>query len=164
MRSIEEDSKVTLSEPIATLIFTIVFIIIFNFFTELIQVRKSAGNACIAVNIFTRDFYQMIPFLTARWLLDCILAVMVIVKRERTKRIRIYELIPAGLDVGLVLFFLIQGVDHFISLEALADAGFIIFKQMFSWGFYITLLLILCFSAYEIIKNSIQLKKYILNH
>ena len=106
----------------------------------------------------------MIPFMTARWLLDCILAVVLIVKRERTKRIRRYELIPAGIDVGLVLFFLIRGVDHFISLEALADAGFIIFKQMFSWGFYITLLLILCFSAYEIIKNSIQLKKYILNH
>jgi len=156
----KEDSKVKLSEPISTLIFTIAFIVIFNFFTELIQVRKSAGNACIAVNIFTRGFYQMIPFLTFRWLLDCVLAVMLIVKRERTKRIRIYEFIPAGIDVVLVLFFLIRGVDYFISLEALSEAGFLVFTQIFSWGFYITLLLVFGFTLYEIIKNSIQLKHY----
>lgn len=161
MKFTEEDSKVTLSEPIATLIFTIAFIVIFNFFAELIQVRKSAGNACVAVSIFTLGFYRMIPLLTARWILDCILAVMLIVKRERTKSIRVCELIPAVIDVGLVLFFLIKGVKYFISLEALTDAGFLVFTKMFSWGFYITLLLILGFTTYEIIKNSIQLKKYI---
>jgi hypothetical protein len=154
---IPEQKRVKLSEPIASIIATAILISLVTIFIDRLQIRLSAGTACVVYQIFREGFYHIIPLLVFRWSLDILLGVILIIQRVRTRKLLVFEVLLAGFDIGIILLFLLNGLDHFFSLEVLMSLNIPVLVSMMDWLFYGVLILVLVLSVIDIVRKIIQI-------
>ncbi len=154
---IPEQKRVKLSEPIASIIATAILISLVTIFIDRLQIRLSAGTACVVYQIFQKGFYHIVPLLVFRWSLDIVLGVILIIQRVRSRKVLVFEVLLAGFDIGIIIIFLINGLDHFFSLDVLRSLDIPVLVSLMDWLYYGVLILVLVLSTIDIVRKIIQI-------
>ena len=105
--AIEDTSRINRFELIAGIVFSAIFIVIFNFFYEIIGYVDLSADDLRIQPFFSPEFRQFIPWLTAVWAIDALVKLMVIVNGRWTRLTRGFEILAQGLSL-FVLYRIFQ--------------------------------------------------------
>lgn len=105
--------KITIGESVVGIVFTIIGIIIFNFFAEKLGVyyTDSFGEPWKFVRIFSLEaITTYLPFWNAVWIIGLIFQIFCLIQREWNVKTRLFDIFMALLSIG-VLTMMIKGPE-----------------------------------------------------
>ncbi len=157
---IETRTPIKLWEQIFSIVFSIFLIILLNGFYHRIGARYSTNTSCIFIPIFKDGFITLLPFLTFRWALNIVLAVILIWKRVERLGTSIFIIIMNCLDIAIGIIFIQGRLETFFNIDGLLVTPFESVVPLFKVMFYVILAFIIIATIVEIVKKVLELLKY----
>ncbi len=147
-------------EQILNIIFTLILILGLNLFGDRIGARYSADGACFFVPTLREGFYTLLPFLTLRWALSIVLALILIIHREERFGTSVFIIVLSCIDISIAALFLQKGLQTFFNIDALLTTPLESAVPIFRILFYAVFIMIIVLTVFDIIKKIIELFRY----
>jgi hypothetical protein len=107
---IDEQAVLKPWEQIVRIIFSFVFILLFNFFTHLIGVYHFQDGQTFFVPLLAPAFEVYIPWLTVVWSIGILVSIILLIQQHWTSLTRWIEIIISGLEIAIATA-IFQGPD-----------------------------------------------------
>jgi hypothetical protein len=154
--------EIKLGDPIASMVFTVIAIVLFNFFLDKLGVYYSDGGPLNFIPIFNMAAIALfLPFWNAVWVLDFIRNVILVAQGRERLGTRIYSLVMpvlsiiiAGMMLGgpsIISDGIVSSAASAASIEKLKDIFYIIYR--------VVLILAIIGSVVEFVKRLVSLIK-----
>ena len=157
---IETRAPVKLWEQVIAIAGSLILILGLNLFGERIGGCRTVGETCILIPVLKDGFFALLPFLSLRWGLSIVLAVLLIWKRRELPGHSIFAIILSCLDIAIGIVFLRGGVDTFFALDDLAGTPLEPVLGVFRIMFYGLIIFLMVMTIIEIVKKIIELFKF----
>ena len=154
---LEAHQRLGLADPIATIIASLFFIIVINFYRDLISIRYNTGGTCTVYQILMPGFISLVPVFTVRWSLDIIASIQKLIRRRRDTGTMVVDGLLTCFDIAIVTVLLRRGMAQFFDFSGLEQTEFSSLIPLVSWLYYGVLLLILGLSIVELVKTVLLL-------
>ncbi|MBN2851564.1 MAG: hypothetical protein JXQ23_02375 [Clostridia bacterium] len=105
--------KITIGESVVGIVFTIIAIIIFNFFAEKLGIyyTETFGEPWKFVQIFSQEaIITYLPFWNAVWIISLIFQIFCLIQREWNVKTRLFDIFTNLLSIG-ILTMMIKGPE-----------------------------------------------------
>ena len=118
-----DPAEIKLSEPIATMVFTLLGFLVLNIYPHWLGIWGFVGGERIIVPVLTPAFFSYLPFINAMMLVSVVQCVMMLQTRRWTTGLRWFE-IGASIASMVLLGVMIAGPDLiFLDPAGLAQLG-----------------------------------------
>ena len=150
---LEAHQRLGIADPIATIVASVFFIIVINFFRDLIGIRINDGATCTVYRILLPGFVSLIPVFTVRWSLDIVASILRLIRRRKDTGIMVFEGLLTCFDIAIVMVLLRRGMNQFLDFSGLDSTEFSSLIPLITWLFNGVLVIILVISIIELVKT-----------
>jgi hypothetical protein len=157
--------SVALGEPISSLVFTLVALVIFNFYPDLIAVTWRAGEGFVSMPVLSEAFWGYLPVLNLLWLAQIGLHLGLIYQGRWSAWTRWLSLGVTGLEIGVAAAML-QGpgligltADQLAAQGGMASQSAEVLVTLLNQGVRVTLVIIIVFGIVNVVKGVLRLLK-----
>jgi hypothetical protein len=123
LESLTPPDKVKMGEVITTLIFTVLFLIIFNFYPNLIRIYFKDGQVWKSIPFLTDVFYRYILFFDLIWLMQITLNILVLRDGIWTRTTRIFEIVLNAFNLVMLIVMIFGPSIVQLPLESITSNG-----------------------------------------
>jgi hypothetical protein len=123
LESLTPPDKVKTVEVITTLIFTVLFLIILNFYPHLIGIYFKDNQGWKFIPFLTDVFYRYILFFDLIWLMQITLNILVLRDGIWTRTTRIFEIVLNAFNLVMLVVMIFGPSIVQLPLESISDGG-----------------------------------------
>ncbi len=163
---VEEGDQVSVAGSIAEIVFTVVGLVIFNFYPEIIGFYSSADQGSAFLPILTQAFFNYLPWMNLLWGLQIGLNVMILQQMRWQTSARWFSIVIKAGEMALAYVMLKGPALVALTAEKLlafnpdfpTDAAQII-ATLFGQVLTVALLLVIVINAAEIVKELVKVAR-----
>lgn len=144
--SLTPPDHMNIVETIFSIVFTVIFMVVLNFYPNLIGIYFTQGDGWVSFPILSDVFYRYILIFDVLWLLQIVLDVLVLREGVWTKTTRIFEIALNACDLVMLIVLILGPSIIQLPIEgimstgiAMTEARAVELQAMFLDGFRIVL-------------------------
>ena len=107
--SAEESDRVKWGETIANIAFTLVAIVVFNFYLDDLGRFYAQGSGWVSVPIFAQEFLRFVPWFTAIWVADALLSLVVLARGTWQPLTRLLQIMVKAASLVILIMLVLDG-------------------------------------------------------
>jgi hypothetical protein len=161
LESEPDPDRVDLPDHVATIIFTVLALVVFNLYPNLLGFHFQSDGTWGTVPVLTERFFQFLPWINIMGLLQIAFSGFMLSQRDWTPATRILDIL---IDVaGMILAVVILRTPNIFGItpEALAAAGMTdaaeTLSRLFSFVPSLIILIVVAVTTIEVIKSLLRL-------
>ncbi len=164
LKAISQPDKIKRGELITEIFFTLLGLIIFNFYLDRVGIYNYNGSAWTFTPILTSAFNAYIPWFDLLWVLTIILDVLLLRKGSWGTGSRLYSIVLSAFNIALAAS-LMTNIQYLYTLEgALGQLGAIgIFQSFINQFLIVAFAIVIIVSAVKIVQMTWRLVKGLLS-
>jgi hypothetical protein len=105
LKSESDPDQIDLPDPIATIIFTVLGLVVLNLYPNLLSIRYPSGDTWITLPVLTDAFFRFLPWINVMGLLQIVFNGFLLSQRSWTPLTRVFDILVdiAGMILAIVI-------------------------------------------------------------
>ncbi|MDC7235601.1 MAG: hypothetical protein PQJ58_20425 [Spirochaetales bacterium] len=153
----EFPDTIPVGEMIADLVFTVIAIVLFLFFRNLLGIHNFSEQGYRFIPVFTDRFWSLVPLFMIRWILGIVFNSVMLKLRRWSLSLRLSDLALKAFSLAVTILILRIGYGGIVLTQELTSAGYGQGVKIFRIVFIVVMILGIVGGVAEIIKKIVAL-------